>query len=72
MLGVEVSGLPIGEDQNDALFFKEYHWQKEFGSKFSAVYLAINDIDTLTEDDNFGINLCLKLKEKNTEIISRV
>ena len=46
MLGVEVSGLPIGEDQNDALFFKEYHWQKEFGSKFSAVYLAINDIDT--------------------------
>ena len=69
MLGVEVSGLPIGEDQNDALFFKEYHWQKEFGSKFSAVYLAINDIDTY---DNFGINLYLKLKEKNTEIISRV
>ena len=69
MLGVEVSGLPIGEDQNDALFFKEYHWQKEFGSKFSAVYLAINDIDTY---DNFGINLYLKLKEKNPEIISRV
>ena len=56
--------LPIGEDQNDALFFQEYHWQNEFGSKFGAVQLAINDIDPLMEDNNFGTNFYLKLKEK--------
>ena len=72
LFGVDVSGLPVGEDQNDILSFQEYHWQNEFGLKFSAVQLAINDIDPLTEDGNFGINHYLKLKEKIIEIISGV
>ena len=49
--------------------FQEYHCKNEIGPKFSAEQLAINDIDPLTEDDNFGINLYLKLKEKINEII---
>ena len=69
LFGVDVSGLPIAEDHNEILPFKDYHWQNEFGPKFSAVQLAINDIDLLTEDDNFGINHYLKLKEKINEII---
>ena len=69
LLGVDVSGLPVAEDQNEIFSFQEYHWQNEFGPKFSAVQQAINDIDPLTEDDNFGINYYLKLKEKINEII---
>ena len=72
LFGVYVSGLPVGEDQNDILSFQEYHWQNEFEHKFSAVQLAINDIDPLTEDGNFEINHYLKLKEKIIEIISGV
>ena len=72
LFGVDVSGLPVGEDQNDILSFQEYHWQNEFGHNFSAVQLAINDIDLLTEDDNTGINNYLKFKEKIIEIISGV
>ena len=64
-----ISGLPVAEDQNEILSFQEYHWQNEFGPKFSAVQLAITDIDLLTEDGNFGINHYLKLKEKINEII---
>ena len=55
-------------DKNNDLF-GEYHWQNEFGPRFSVVQLAINDIDPLTEDDNFGINHYLKLKEKINDII---
>ena len=72
LFGVDVSGLPVAEDQSEILSFQEYHWQNEFGHKFSAVQLAINDIDPLTEDDSFGINHYLKLKEKINEIISGV
>lgn len=35
--------------------------KNEFGPKFSAVHLVINDMDPLSEDDNFGINHYLKL-----------
>ena len=69
LFGVDVSGLPVAEDQNEILSFQEYHWQNEFGLKFSTVQLAINDIDPLIEDDHFGINHYLKLKEKVNEII---
>ena len=55
-------------DKNNDLF-GEYHWQNGFGPRFSVVQLAIKDIDPLTEDDNFGINHYLKLKEKINEII---
>ena len=69
LFGVDVSGLQITEDQNEILPFQDYHWQNEFGPKFNAIQLAINDIDLLTEDENFGINHYLKLKEKINEII---
>ena len=49
--------------------FQEYHWKNGIGPKFSAEQLATNDIDPLTEDDNFGISHYLKLKEKTNEII---
>ena len=55
-------------DKNNDLF-GEYHWQNGFGPRFSVVQLAIKDIDPLTEDDNFGINHYLKLKEKINDII---
>ena len=69
LFGVNVSGLLIAEDQNEIMPFQDYHWQNEFRPKFSAAQLAINDIDQLNEDDNFGINQYLKLKEKINEII---
>ena len=72
LFAVDVSGLPVGEDKNNILPFQEYHWQNEYGHKFSAVQLAINDIDLLTKDGNFGINHYSKLKEKIIEIISGV
>ena len=67
LFGVDVSGLLIAEDQNEIMPFQDYHWQNEFRPRFSAIRLAINDIDQL--DDNFGINHYLKLKEKIIEII---
>ena len=69
LFGVDVSGLLIAEDQNEIMPFQDYHWQNEFRPKLCAIRLDINDIDQLNEDDNFGINHYLKLKEKINEII---
>ena len=30
LFGVDVSGLPVAEDQSEILSFQEYHWQNEF------------------------------------------